>query len=85
MTEHQTAARFRAAVAVLPSTAPVSELRRLWIVAAHADEALTAAGNADDFTWSRLERAQQATRQELMDHLLNEHGLTSADLRRSPL
>ncbi len=90
MDDQQVLARHRAAVEALPGTRPMSELRRLWLAAADADEALSdiAASpfiDREGATWDRLEDAQQDTRHALLDYLLLEHGLTTADLKRNPL
>ncbi|QZP07802.1 hypothetical protein [Caenibius sp. WL] len=63
---------------LLPPPAPT--LRDLWLAAAEASEALTKANGE----WS-LEVAADEARQALIDHLLFEHGLTAADLRRHVL
>lgn len=87
MTDQSTLARFSAAVETLPGK--MTELRRLWLAAAEADERLSrcyvAAGYITNAEFDRLEDAQQDTRHALLDHLLMEHGLTTADIRRNPL
>jgi hypothetical protein len=61
----------------IPARTP-TELHRLVSEAALADEAMARAHDADDFTFRRAEKAQQSTRQALLDHLLNEHGITGS-------
>lgn len=62
----------------LPAKLPT--LRDLWLAAAEASEALSKANGE----WS-LEVAADNARRALIDHLLFEHGLTTADLRRHVL
>lgn len=59
----------------LPAKLPT--LRDLWLAAAEASEALTEA----DGEWS-AELAASDAADALRDHLLFEHGLTAADLKR---
>lgn len=83
----QVADRFRAAVATLPRRRD-TDLRRLWLAAAEAAEnfAFVAAdARTTDAGFSRAEDAALDTERALRDHLLIEHGLTMADLRRSVL
>lgn len=81
--------RFSAAVGAMQKLEPVT-LRGLWIAAADASDALAAVcgpggQNVTDFQFNRLERAACQAEQALRDFLLTEHGLTTADLRRSVL
>lgn len=70
---------------------PVSELRRLWLAAADASEALSERAalpwerEREDPEWDRLQDVADAAERELRDHLLMEFGLTTADLSRSVL
>lgn len=59
---------------------PVPTLRDLWLAAAEASEALSEANGE----WA-LEIAASDAADALRDHLLFEHGLTAADLKRWPL
>lgn len=66
---------------------PVSELRRLWLAACDAQEALSREcthnfAELDDDGFGRLEDAQFATRQALLNHLLFEFGITKAEAER---
>ena len=80
---------FASAVASLAEHRPAT-LRSLWLAAADADDAFHAvcgpnARPVTDFEFSRLQEAQYEAEKALRDFLLNEHGLTTADLRRSVL
>ena len=68
---------------LIPPPAPT--LRDLWLAAAEASEALDYRCKMSDDEWSRLEEAALSARQALIDHLLFEHGLNAAELRRSVL
>lgn len=74
-------------VSLAPTTRPHSTLRRLWIAAAEASEAVSA-GYRDglgEYEMDALEEERADAEQALRDHLLTFHGLTSADLKRSIL
>jgi hypothetical protein len=67
--------QFRASVDLLPSTAPRSELHRLLTEALDADAAFRDSPDDDD-EYARLDAKQYDTRQALLNHLLNAHGIT---------
>lgn len=68
--------------------APMSALRELWLAAADAAEALRHAKAQGEHelpgrSIGKLDDEAQYTEMQLRDHLLTEHGLTTADLKRS--
>lgn len=67
-----------------PSETP---LARLWRNAALAQTKVERGyrDRFDEYQMDRLENERQDAEQALRDHLLNEHGLTSADIKRWPL
>lgn len=62
-------------------------LRRLWLAAADASEAVSDGyrSGQSDRVMDRLEDTAFDAEQALREHLLTEFGLTSADLKRSVL
>ena len=77
-------------VATLPPR-PDTTLRRLWLAAADAHDAVhahlraTVGERGEDLELERRQDAAYETEHALRDHLLTEHGLTTADLARSVL
>lgn len=69
----------------LPARSPT--LRELWLAAAEASEAVRAGyrDNLDEYEMDRREDARSDAEHALRDHLLTEHGLTTADLKRCVL
>lgn len=71
---------------ILPHRVPT--MRELWLAAAEASEALShycRAVDLDGDELTRLEDAAHDAEHALRDHLLTEHGLTTADLKRCVL